>query len=84
MGLVTRAVPEAEARRRGRSGRRAASRPAPRRACARPSGSSPGSSLARIDAHGEEMARLSARLFASDEAREAMVAFLSPGSKGAV
>ncbi|WP_345799151.1 enoyl-CoA hydratase-related protein [Nocardioides sp. YIM 152315] len=33
--------------------------------------------LARIDAHGEEMAQLSARLFASDEAREAMTAFLS-------
>ena len=34
--------------------------------------------VARIDEHGEEMARLSARLFASDEAREAMTAFLSP------
>lgn len=33
--------------------------------------------IARIDAHGEEMATLSARLFASDEAREAMTAFLS-------
>ncbi|QWF22005.1 enoyl-CoA hydratase/isomerase family protein [Nocardioides sp. LMS-CY] len=33
--------------------------------------------LARIDAHGEEMAELSARLFASDEARAAMTAFLS-------
>ena len=33
--------------------------------------------LARIDAHGEEMAALSSRLFASDEAREAMTAFLS-------
>ena len=33
--------------------------------------------LARIDAGGEEMAALSARLFASDEAREAMTAFLS-------
>lgn len=33
----------------------------------------------RIDAHGEEMATLSARLFASDEAREAMTAFLSRG-----
>jgi enoyl-CoA hydratase/carnithine racemase len=33
--------------------------------------------LARIDAHGEEMAALSARLFASDDAREAMTAFLS-------
>ena len=33
--------------------------------------------LARIDAHGEEMAELSARLFASDEARAAMTTFLS-------
>ena len=33
--------------------------------------------VARIDAHGEELAALSARLFASDEAREAMTAFLS-------
>ena len=33
--------------------------------------------LARIDAGGDEMAALSARLFASDEAREAMTAFLS-------
>ena len=32
--------------------------------------------LARIDARGDEMAALSARLFASDEAREAMTAFL--------
>jgi enoyl-CoA hydratase/carnithine racemase len=31
----------------------------------------------RIDTRGEEMAALSARLFASDEAREAMTAFLS-------
>jgi enoyl-CoA hydratase/methylglutaconyl-CoA hydratase len=33
--------------------------------------------VARIDAHGEEMATLSARLFASDEARAAMNAFLN-------
>jgi enoyl-CoA hydratase/carnithine racemase len=33
--------------------------------------------LARIDARGEEMAALSASLFASDEARQAMTAFLS-------
>jgi len=31
----------------------------------------------RIDAQGDEMAELSARLFASDEAREAMTAFLN-------
>lgn len=37
--------------------------------------------LERIDAHGEEMAALSARLFASDEAREAMTAFLSRKKK---
>lgn len=33
--------------------------------------------LERIDAHGDEMASLSARLFGSDEAREAMTAFLT-------
>ncbi|WP_372736323.1 enoyl-CoA hydratase-related protein [Nocardioides sp.] len=33
----------------------------------------------RIDERGEELAELSARLFASDEAREAMTAFLSRG-----
>ena len=33
--------------------------------------------LARIDAHGEEMAQLSSRLFASEEAKDAMTAFLS-------
>ncbi|PVG84831.1 enoyl-CoA hydratase [Nocardioides gansuensis] len=33
--------------------------------------------VARIEAYGEEMAALSARLFASDEARDAMLAFLS-------
>jgi enoyl-CoA hydratase/carnithine racemase len=33
--------------------------------------------LARIDDHGDEMAELSSRLFASDEARAAMTAFLS-------
>jgi enoyl-CoA hydratase/methylglutaconyl-CoA hydratase len=33
--------------------------------------------VARIDARGAQMAELSARLFASDEAREAMTAFLS-------
>jgi enoyl-CoA hydratase/methylglutaconyl-CoA hydratase len=33
--------------------------------------------VARIDAHGEEMAALSATLFASDAAREAMTAFLN-------
>jgi enoyl-CoA hydratase/carnithine racemase len=33
--------------------------------------------LARIDAHGDEMAELSSRLFASDEARDAMTTFLS-------
>nr|WP_028638472.1 enoyl-CoA hydratase-related protein [Nocardioides sp. URHA0032] len=33
--------------------------------------------VARIDAHGAEMAELSARLFASDEAKSAMTAFLT-------
>lgn len=37
--------------------------------------------VARIDAHGEDMAALSARLFASDEAREAMTAFLNRAKK---
>ena len=36
--------------------------------------------VARIDAHGEEMATLSATLFASDQAREAMSAFLGKGN----
>ncbi len=35
--------------------------------------------LARLDARGEEMAALSAELFGSDAAREAMLAFLSRG-----
>jgi enoyl-CoA hydratase/methylglutaconyl-CoA hydratase len=33
--------------------------------------------VARLDERGDELAQLSARLFASDEAREAMTAFLS-------
>lgn len=37
--------------------------------------------VARIDARGDEMAQLSARLFASDEAREAMLAFLERKKK---
>jgi enoyl-CoA hydratase/methylglutaconyl-CoA hydratase len=35
--------------------------------------------VAHLDAGAEDMARLSARLFGSDEAREAMLAFLSRG-----
>jgi len=35
--------------------------------------------LANIDAYAEDVAQLSARLFGSDEAREAMLAFLSRG-----
>lgn len=35
----------------------------------------------RIDAHGEEMAELSTRLFSTDEAREAMLAFLAATGK---
>lgn len=35
--------------------------------------------LARIDERGSEMAQLSARLFGTDEARDAMLAFLSRG-----
>lgn len=37
--------------------------------------------VARIDALGEDMATLSARLFGSDEAREAMLAFLASRKK---
>ena len=37
--------------------------------------------VARIDAHGEEMAALSAKLFASDAAREAMTSFLERSKK---
>jgi enoyl-CoA hydratase/methylglutaconyl-CoA hydratase len=37
--------------------------------------------VTRIDAHGEEMAALSAKLFASDAAREAMTAFLERSKK---
>ena len=37
--------------------------------------------VARIDALGEDMATLSARLFGSDEAREAMLAFLESRKK---
>jgi enoyl-CoA hydratase/methylglutaconyl-CoA hydratase len=37
--------------------------------------------VARIDAHGDEMAALSATLFASDAAREAMTAFLARKKK---
>lgn len=37
--------------------------------------------VARIDALGEEMSTLSARLFGSDEAREAMLAFLASRKK---
>ena len=38
--------------------------------------------LARIAAHGEDMAALSTRLFASEETREAMTAFLSRNKEG--
>ena len=37
--------------------------------------------VARIDAYGDQMAALSAELFASDEAREAMTAFLNRSKK---
>ena len=54
-----------------------ASPPGPRRACASPSGSSTATWSHASTRSGEEMATTSARLFASDEAREAMTAFLS-------
>ena len=67
-------------RRPGRAGRTrcaASSPPAHRRVCAQSKVILNRDLVARIDAHGEEMAALSARLFASDEAREAMTAFLN-------
>ena len=76
-GLVTEAVPADELDARGRP------RCAPQLATGAPQGLRESKAIlnrdlvARIDAHGEEMAALSARLFASDEAREAMTAFLT-------
>ena len=75
-GLVTRAVPADDARRRG--GRRLRlARHRRRPGSARVQGILNRDLVARIDERGEELAALSARLFASDEAREAMTAFLS-------
>ena len=75
-GLVTTAVPGRRARRRGGAALR-------RLATGAAQGLRESKRIlnrdlvARIDARGEEMAALSARLFASDEAKAAMTAFLS-------
>ena len=75
-GLVTTAVPADRPGRRGRDGLR----PARHRGAQglRESKRILNADLVRrIDALGDDMAALSARLFASDEAREAMTAFLN-------
>ena len=76
-GLVTTAVPGRRPRRRGRRGSAPRWRPAPPQGLRESKRILNRDLVARIDAHGEEMAALSARLFASDEAREAMTAFLN-------
>ena len=73
-GLVTMAVPDDEID--ARSPRCAAWRPARPRVCASRSGSST-PTWSRASTRGVPRWRPSARLFASDEAREAMTAFLS-------
>ena len=76
-GLVTTRGAGRRPRRRGRR------RSAPRSPPARAQGLRESKRIlnrdlvARIDAHGDEMAALSAQLFASDAAREAMTAFLN-------
>ena len=82
-GLVTTAVPGDGARRRGGAGLRVAGDRRAAGAARVQARSSTATWWPRIDAHGEEMAALSARLFASDEAREAMTAFLVPQEVGA-
>ena len=80
-GLVTQSVPAAEldAARRARSA--PAWRPVPPRGCASPSGSSTPTSSAASTSAARRWRRSAPRLFASDEAREAMTAFLSRGSR---
>ena len=76
-GLVTAAVPGRRSSTPRWSGSAPRSRPARPRACASRSGSSTATWSPGSTPHGDEMAALSARLFASDEAREAMTAFLN-------
>ena len=76
-GLVTTAVPGGDLDGRGRAGVYVARDRLRRRACGESKRILNRELLARIDAGGEEMAALSARLFASDAAREAMTAFLA-------
>jgi len=76
MGLVTEAVPEADLDDRVDAVCAALVKGHPQGL--RETKALLGRDLARrIDDHGADLARLSARLFGSDEAREAMVAFLS-------
>ena len=76
MGLVTRAVPGESLDDEVAASVASLTTGAPR-GCARPSDCSTRACSARIDAGAEEMATLSARLFGSEAAREAMTAFLS-------
>lgn len=76
MGLVTRAVPEDELDAEVRRVCTALAKGHPQglRETKKLVG---GPLVERIDRHGEDLARLSARLFGSDEAKEAMRAFLT-------
>ena len=76
MGLVTRSGARRRARRRRRRAPATSWRRPTRRDCARPRRCSRATARSDIDAQADEMAALSARLFGSDEAREAMTAFL--------
>ena len=76
MGLVTRAVPEDELDTEVRQVCAALAKGSPqglretKKLLAQPL-------VERIDRHGEDLSRLSARLFGSDEAKQAMLAFLN-------
>ena len=80
IGLITRAVPDDEL---AAGVRRRSRRPRPGLPAGPPrdQGRLNHDLIARIDALGEEMSALSARLFGSDEAREAMLAFLETRKK---
>ena len=81
MGLVTRAVPEAELD--GEVDRVCAALVTGHPQGLRETKGLLGRHLvANIDANGDDLAKLSARLSGSDEAREAMLAFLSRKKKG--
>ena len=76
VGLVTRSRARGRGRRRGGRGRRRAAAGHAAGTARDQAGGQRAELLAHIDAHGEQMATLSARLFASDESRAAMRAFL--------